>query len=221
MIIKAIIFDMDGVLVDSVESNFKSFNMVLKKYNVKLNLNESQKYIGRALSNQIEMWKKDFNIKEEIDPQEFSKEAFQYQMKLIRDELKPDEDILNLINSSKDKGIKIAVATSSTKFRAEEILKLLNIYDKLDAFVTKEDVSRHKPAPDTFLKASSLLNINPKNCVVIEDATNGIEAANLAEMFSIAKLTKYHTKEDFESIADYIFEDFSEITIEKLIEECK
>ena len=209
---------MDGVLINSGEYLFQSFNLILKRYNVELNKNDFKKYAGRSLKEQIEMWREDFNIKEEINVQEFSKESFQNELKLMKEELKPNSDILNLINSAKENGIKIAVATSSTKFRAEEILKLINVYDKLDVFITAEDVTKHKPAPDVFLKAAEKLNINPKNCIVFEDAISGIKAAKSAGIFAIAKLTTNHTKKDFEEIADYIFKDFSEITIKKLIE---
>jgi len=177
MTIKAIIFDMDGVLVDSVDLNIKSFNMVLKKYNVKLNKDNFRKYLGKSLKDQIAMWKKDFNLKEEFNTLDFSKEAFRYQLDLMKNDLKPNQDILDLIKAAKKKEIKIAVATSSTKFRAEEMLKAVDIFEELDAFVTAEDVKNHKPAPDVFLKAAELLNTEPQNCIVFEDAVNGIEAA--------------------------------------------
>lgn len=211
--LKAIIFDMDGVLLDSTQINFKSFNLVLEKYKIELNSDNIKNNLGRSLRDQLNMWKKEYpKIPQNLKLEDFSKEAFQYQMKLIKENLKPDKNIIRLIQEAKKNNIKIAVATSSLSFRAEQILKFLHIINLLDTITTAEDVENHKPNPDVFLETAKKLNVNPDDCLVIEDAINGITAAKKANMIAVAKLTKYLTKDDF-SNADYIFEDFKDITL--------
>jgi beta-phosphoglucomutase len=213
---KALIFDMDGVLVNNTKYVTIAFNQLLEKYGVHMSPKYRKKTTGRSLRDQIEMWKKDFNIKEDIDPIEFSKNAFAIELKLMREETRPNEYLLNLIKKLKENNIKIAVATSSTKDRAVELLKSIEFFDKIDTLITAEDVSLHKPNPEMFLKVAKELDVEPESCIVIEDAVNGIQAANAAKMKSIAFLTLYHSKEEFENIADLIINDFSELDFEKI-----
>ncbi len=131
----------------------------------------------------------------------------------MQEKLRPNQEINKLIDSAIRTGYKIAVATSSTRKRAEKILNLLEIKDKLNILVTAEEVEKHKPNPDIFLKTAEELNIEPKDCIVFEDAVNGIQAAKKAGMRSIAVLTEYTKKEDFENMADLVIKDFSEVDI--------
>lgn len=211
--LKAIIFDMDGVLLESEGAISKSFNMVLKKHGVKLNTNNRKKYLGRSLRDQLTMWKKEYpKIPKDLDVNTFSEEALQYQIEILGKKLAPNRAILNLIKEAKRKKIRIAVATSSSKKRARIFLNLVGILNKLDALVTADDVKRHKPHPDIFLKAAALIKVPPTNCVVIEDAVNGIRASNRAKMKSVALITRNHSKKDFGE-ANYVFSDFNKLKL--------
>lgn len=95
------------------------------------------------------------------------------------------------------------------------MLELVGVFHQLDAFVTCEDVAKSKPEPDIFLKAAEIVNIEPNDCIVIEDAVNGIQAAQAAGMKTAGKITKHHTQEEL-NIADITFEDFSEISLKDL-----
>ncbi len=218
IMLKAIIFDMDGVLVRSEGSTGKSFNMVLAKYGAYTNNTPEsrKKFLGRSLRDQLIMMKDECpQIPKDLSEEEFSKEAFQYQLEMMKEKLIPDMAILNLIASAKEKNIKVAVATSSLKYRAEIFLRLIGILDKLDTLVTAEDVENHKPNPDIFLEAVKRINVSPEDCVVIEDAINGIQAANNAKMKSVALVTENHPKEDFID-ANYTFSDFKDLKLEDL-----
>jgi beta-phosphoglucomutase len=213
---KAIIFDMDGVLIKSVDAISFSFNKVLEKYNVKLSPENREKNLGRSSRDQlIKMKKENPQIPKDLSPQQFSKEAFQYQLEILKEELVPDETTLNLIRKAKEEDIKIAVATSSSKYRAKIFLDLIGVLNKLDALVTSEDVNKHKPHPDIFLEAAKRLNVSPESCVVIEDAKNGIDGAKKANMKTIGVITKSHSAEDLK-YADLIITNFTELNIEKI-----
>lgn len=210
---------MDGVLIDSVKANSESFNLVLKRYGVKLDnrKTEGAGHRGRSLRDLLEIWKKEYTkIPKDLDFKKFQKEAFQNQLKILKKKLVPNILILNLIKKAKERKIKIAVATSSEKNRAKIFLKLLGIFDQLDALITANDVKNHKPCPDVFIKTAKKLKVLPKNCVVVEDAVNGIQAANRANMKSVAFVQNLHKRKYF-SEADYIFSDFKSLKLENLI----
>lgn len=213
--LKAIIFDMDWVLVKTNWANWKSFVKVFEKYWVDIQQSDRKKYLWRSLEDQLKMWKEEYNIKKDITLEDFQKEALWYQLEIMKDVLIPDPYVIKLVDDAKIKGIKIAVATSSEKNRAIKMLWLVWIYDKLDTFVSCEDVIKSKPEPDIFLKASDLIKIKPENCIVIEDALNGIRAAKSAWMKVVWKLWFHHTKEEF-SIADLVFSDFNEVNLSDL-----
>lgn len=213
--LQAIIFDMDWVLVNSTPYIRQSFGIMLKKYWVDISKLDRKKYLWRRLAEQIQMWKLDFDIKKNINVEDFSREAMAYQMEFMKDELLPNPDIINLIIEAKNKNIKLAVGTWSTKQRAIDTLKLIWVFDYIEILITSEDVQNGKPHPEVFLKAAKLLNIQPENCIVIEDALNGIEAAKTAEMKVAGKVWPHHTKEELQ-VADLVFENFSEITVQDL-----
>jgi len=214
--LEAIIFDMDGVLVKSEDAISLSFNKVLEKYGVKLNPENKKKYLGRSLRDQLIIMKEDNSkIPKDLNVQQFSKESFQYQLELLKEELIPDTIILNLIRKAKENNIKIAVATSSLRYRAEIFLELIGVLSNLDILVTSEDVLNHKPHPDIFLETAKRLNILPENCIVIEDAKNGIDGAKNAKMKTIGVITKNHSAEELKH-ADLIITNLTELTIEKI-----
>lgn len=134
MSFKAIIFDMDGVLIDSLDIVTESFNHALKKYNVKLTDNYRRNQIGLSLKDQIKLWEKDFNIK--IDFKSFSDDSLKIQEELSEKKIKPNKYLLEFIKILKKSKIKVAVATSSQKIRAIGMLKLIDVYNKIDSLVT-------------------------------------------------------------------------------------
>ena len=211
--LKAIIFDMDGVLIDSIGPIWESFDRVLKDGNVQFSDDYIKKNLARSLRDNLQAWKTEFGIKD-YDLMEFSKKAGEIQFELMKKE-KVNSELLALLQESKQNNIICGVATSSLRWRAEKILDLLDIKPFFQALVTADDIKNHKPAPDTFLEAAKKLNIRPEECVVIEDAGNGIDAAKNANMKTIALLTKYHSLDELKH-ADLVIKDFSELNIEKI-----
>lgn len=211
--LKAIIFDMDGVLIDSVKPIWESFNRILMEEGVHFDDEYIKKNLVRSLRDNLQAWKKEFGIKDH-DLMEFSKEAGEIQFELMRNE-KVNEDLLKLLQESNKDDINCAVATSSMRWRAEKILVLLKIKEFFSVIVTAEDVKNHKPAPGVFLEAANKLKINPEECVVIEDAGDGIDAAKNAKMKTIGLVTKYYSADELKH-ADIVINGFSEVSIEKI-----
>jgi beta-phosphoglucomutase len=212
--IEAIIFDMDGVLIDSTKYIWESFNVLLSEYGVNIPDEKIKKYMGRSMRDQIEMWKGDYGIPH-LDYHEFSEKAWKIELELMKRDIKTSGPLYDLIEDVKSKGIKLAVATSSTRSRAEKLLDLINVREYLDVLVTCDDVTYHKPHPEIFLKAAEELGVKPGYCVVFEDAKNGIKAAISAGMKSVGKLTYFHSEDEL-SASNMTINDFSEITIQDL-----
>ena len=212
--LKAIIFDMDGVLVNSTKYNKESQCIILKEHGVYISDEEYKKYLGRSLKDILKMWEAKYNI--ELPFEEFRKRNLEIQIELMKEELKPKLYISNFLKGAHKVGIKVAVATSSTRFRTELFLKLLEIKDVFDVIVCAEDVSTHKPNPEVFLKTAERLGVEPKNCVVIEDAANGIQAAKSAGMKAVGLINEFHTAEEL-SQADLVINSLEELkTLNKL-----
>jgi HAD superfamily hydrolase (TIGR01509 family) len=212
--LEALIFDMDGVLVNSTRYIWDSFNVLLKSSGVQLSDEEMKKYLGCSLRDKLRRWKEDYGIKE-YDLEEFSREAGEAELELVKKNVKPDEALITLLKEAKDYGVRLAVATSSLRWRAEKMLDLLQIRSYFNAVITAEDVENHKPDPDIFLEAAKQLGIAPGYCVVFEDAANGLEAARRGGMKCVAVKTEFQSREDLKE-ADLIITDFSEVSIGKL-----
>lgn len=212
----AIIFDMDGVLVDTTGWNTIAVNKMVKRYGFQLSTEDRRKTLGMTLADQIKIWKKHFGIKETIDPEKFKRQFERTSFRLMKDELKPDKHLLRLLLDLRRHNIKIAVATSAGSKRARKVLRLAGIYKFFKVIVTEEDVTRHKPDPDPFLKAAEKLGVAPGRCIVFEDSPNGTLAAKRGGMKSVALLTKYTKRESFSDTANAIISDFSQINIARL-----
>lgn len=204
---------MDGVLIDSIGPIWESFGKVLKDERVHFSDDYIKKNLARSLRDNLQAWKTEFGIRD-YDLMEFSKKAGEIQFKLMKKE-RVNSELLALLQESKKANVVCAVATSSLRWRAEKILDLLDIKSFFQVLVTADDIKNHKPAPDTFLEAAKKLNIKPEECVVIEDAGNGIDAAKNANMKTIALLTKYHSLDELKH-ADLVIKEFSELNIEKI-----
>lgn len=213
--LKAVIFDMDGVLIDSTKYIWGSFNIILKKFGINFSNKDIKRYLGCSLRDQLRMWKEEYNFDYSLD--KFSREAWETQFKLIKKDLHFNKSLNIFLQELKINNIKLAVATSSMKFRAEKILQVLQIRDFFDVLVTAEDVKKHKPNPDIFLEAAKQLNEKPADCVVFEDAVNGVRAAIDGGMKVVAVKTKFHTNKELKS-ANIIIKDFSAINLEKIKE---
>ena len=211
--IKGIIFDMDGVLIDSIGPIWESFSRVLKDEGIHFSDEYIKKNLARSLRDNLQAWKTEFGTKDH-DLMEFSKKAGEIQFELMKKE-KVSPSLFNLLLEFKKNGIICAVATSSLRWRAEKILDLLNIKSFFRALVTADDIKNHKPAPDVFLEAANKINVKPEECVVIEDAGNGIDAAKNAKMKTIGLITKYHSADELKH-ADIVIKDFSELNMKKI-----
>ena len=179
--IKAVIFDMDGVIIDSEPLHFESDKMVMMDYDKELTDEELDRYVG--VSNP-EMWE-DLRVRHQLSVplQDLLERQMQYKKLLFGNrELVPIEGIQGLLKELKERDVRIGLASSSAGTFISFVLGKLGLEEYFDVVVSGDDVENSKPAPDIFLKTACLLKINPSDCIVIEDAEKGVTAAKLSKM---------------------------------------
>ncbi len=212
--IKAVIFDLDGVIVESENAHIEAEKQVLLKHNLVISAEELHRYTGttaKAMFTELIAKYKLATTFEEINHQ---KEKIL--LKLLEQDAKPTRGILSLIRELKRRGIRLAIGSSSTRKLIDYVLTKLNITSLFDCVLAAEDVEHSKPNPEIFLRAATKLGVSPDLCLVIEDAKLGVEAAKSAGMKCIGYRNPHSGNQDL-SKADITTDDFSKLDIEKMI----
>ena len=205
---KAVLFDMDGVLIDSEMFYMKGTYDWISKRGFKGKLEDTFRLIGTNMEGTYnllyEMLNKKYTISEieEENRKYFLEHPIDY--KAI---LKPYvKEILVFLKEHK---IKTAVCSSSPKKTIEKALKDCEILEYFGFIVSSDEVKKSKPNPDVYLKACEFLKVSKEDAFVIEDSTRGIEAGKNANIKVIAIKDKFFGQD--QAKADYIFEDLGEV----------
>ncbi|MDG5490304.1 beta-phosphoglucomutase [Psychroserpens sp. SPM9] len=210
---KGFIFDLDGVIVDTAKYHFLAWKKLAQSIGVDFSeaQNEQLKGVSRVRSlEKILAWGN-----KTLSEDEFMKlmglkndDYLSYINKMDASEILPDvSKTLDFLIEQKQ-----AIALGSASKNATPILKKVHLFEKFEAIVDGNDVSKAKPDPEVFLIGAKLLNVKPENCIVFEDSVAGIQAANTAHMLSIGIGDKTVLHE-----ADFIVKDFTEISSEFLL----
>ncbi len=208
-----VIFDMDGVLADTGPIHFESWVKMANEIGVEF----TREFFEDTFGQQSVIITRKL-LGDEVDDKEVVKRAnlkeFYYR-EMVKDKLESLPGAIGLIKTLKDERFKLAVGSSGPPENVELLLNTLKIKKYFDVIITAAEVSRSKPEPDVFLIAAENINVKPENCIVIEDAPVGIEAAKRAGMKSIAITTTHDEKELL--IADLIVKDLSFVSIKDII----
>ncbi len=210
--IKAIIFDMDGVITETSEMHYEAWKKTAEKLGIPFDkvFNEQLKGISRraSLMKIIEQSDKRYT-EEEIQKLMFDKNEFYVSLinGYTQDDLNPG--IFELLETMKKNNLKVAIASASKS--APMLVEKMNISQFVDIIVDPATVAG-KPEPDIFLKAAELLGLKPAECIGVEDAEAGVKAIKRAEMFAIAIGDANILKQ-----ADIVFKETSCLTYEELM----
>lgn len=180
----AVIFDVDGVLVDSYDAHFKSWLKMFGEHGASFTEAEFRKTFGRTSHDIITALHGGNLTDDEIRTWDDRKEALYRE--IITKQFPAIDGAVELIHTLHETGFKLAVGSSGPPENIALTLQCLGRADLFDAVVTRVDVTRGKPDPQVFQIAAQRLGAKPDECIVVEDAPAGIEAANRAGMASVA-----------------------------------
>jgi beta-phosphoglucomutase family hydrolase len=197
---RAVIFDMDGVLVDSYQAHFESWKALAAEHGRSFSEEDFARTFGRTSRDIIEsLWGASRIAAADVERMDQRKEAL-YRERVARDF--PEMDgASDLIDALREAGFALAVGSSGPPENVDLVLARLGPRHLFDAVVTGRDVSRGKPDPQVFLLAAERLGVVPLRCLVVEDAPAGIEAATRAGMASVALLSTGRRAEDFTGVS--------------------
>lgn len=178
--IKAIIFDMDGVLIDAKEWHYEALNRALGLFGFSINRYDHLiTYDGLPTREKLKMLSLDQQLPEGLH--HFINQMKQiYTQELIHTRCKPTFQHEYALSRLQKQKYKLALASNSVRNSIELMLTRCSLYHYFEVVLSNEDVTQAKPHPEIYTKAISLLNLQPTECVVIEDNQHGIQAAKMA-----------------------------------------
>lgn len=204
--LKTVIFDMDGVLFDTEKVYLDVWTKVFENHGYKMTKEIYCKVIATGRENVKKVFKEEFGEKLPIEKMYKEKDAAL--AKELEKKIPIKDGAYELLKYLKKEKYKLALATSASKERMEKQLNQTNFKQVFDEVICRDDVNKTKPNPEIFLKAASKLNVNPKECIVIEDSTAGVKAAYKGNMTPIHVVD---LKEPDEEIKRYSYKSFDNL----------
>jgi HAD superfamily hydrolase (TIGR01509 family) len=213
--IKAVIFDLDGLIADTEEIESKSFIRLLAEHGIepKLRPNGLIHKIG-GTNTYFEDFKKEYNLEDSVENIRDKKRAY-FKEIIEKEGLLPYGGFLDLIQLLKEEKIIIALASNRSEPQVHLILEVLKVKHYFENIIGANEQRRRKPFPDVYLETAKAIGVKPGECIVIEDADVGIVAAKDAGMKVIAVPNIYTKDHDF-SRADIVVGSLSEINLNLL-----
>ncbi|MEW6235538.1 MAG: HAD-IA family hydrolase [Candidatus Omnitrophota bacterium] len=199
--IQAVIFDMDGVLLDSEPFISEAAVRMFAEKGFAVKHEDFIPFVGAGENRFLGGVAEKYGIV--LDIEKDKKRTYEIYGEIIIGRIEPLPGVYEFLGHCREKGLKMAVATSADAIKLHQNLTELKIpQETFDACVTGSDVERKKPFPDCFLAAAEKLGVLPENCLVVEDAVNGVKAAKAAGSKCLALTTSF-TREQL-SQADWI-----------------
>ncbi len=205
MDVKGVLFDLDGVLVKSMEQHLEAWQYAFKEWDAEIRPEHFYQLEGRGVKSVVEELVKRFGLDPSLQPILMEKK-----IKYYNSIFKPEfyDGLFDLLDFLKEQKIPIAVVTGGDRDR---VRKLLDTYfkDYFSGVVSSDDVENTKPYPEPYLKGSEILNLKPEECIVVENAPLGVRAGKQAGMFVIGVTTT--VTPDILHEADIIVKDMYEL----------
>ena len=214
--IKAVIYDMDDLMVNSNPLHIQASEKVFRKYGIdleKIPQNIRSGFIGMRVADILRFVVDYFNLV--LDFEKLRKQRSKIFFSLVAKELKAMPGLMQSLEFFKKNNFKIALASSGTKEYINLVLKKFKLAKYFDVVVSGDDVKFGKPDPETYLIACKKLQIMPKKIIVLEDATKGIEAAKTAGCICIAVKNPYTLKQNL-AAADLIINSLTDLNSKTL-----
>ena len=212
---EAVIFDMDGVLIDSEPIHIGIEKQLFDKLGIDVSETVHRSYMGASNEFMYSDLRSRFNLSESVTELIESDELFRSDYFHRLDTIPANDGLISLLGQIKTAGLKLAVATSSSPEIANLLLNKCGIAPFFDAIVTTSEAGKSKPSPDVYLLAAKKIGVSPEDCIVFEDSPNGLLSAKSAGMFCVVIQSDSGLIQKL-SKADYLIQSFTEITLTRL-----
>ena len=213
--IKTVIFDMDGVIVDTEPVHHFAYNQHFKQLNIEVSPEMYASFTGNSTKNIYERLKAIYELEHDVQT------LVEAKRNLFNDAFDNKEDLYlldgveELIKDLHSNGIQLVLGSSSAKVTINRIFNRFNLHRYFSHIVSGEDFPKSKPHPAIFQHAAYLAQTPVENCIVIEDSTNGILAAKAAGIYCIG-YDSFHSKMQDYSNADLVIRHFNELNFDKI-----
>lgn len=207
--IKALIFDMDGLLVDSEPIQFETSKLLFHRHGHQFTVRHLRKFLGVRLVDELTALKHYWKLSPGVSALQMErKDIF---LKLVQQKLPLSEGAIELLHFLRKVSLPIGLGTSADRWFVDEVMEKFGIKHYFDVIVDADGVKQGKPNPEVYLRVAEQLKISPENCLVLEDAVNGVAAAKNAGMMCFAVPNLYTPKEYYQE-ANQIFQSLWEVT---------
>jgi beta-phosphoglucomutase family hydrolase len=211
-ITRAVIWDMDGVLVDTAPFHLKTWQETFQKKGVTFTEDDFRRNFGQRADAIVRNTLGQALSQDEVDA--IVEQKNRNFRRAVRHSIKPLPGAIELIKLLAESGFRIALASSAPVENIRLLTETLGIYHLFQSIISGRDVPESKPSPQLFLLAARRLGVAPENCVVIEDAIAGVTAARRAGMHCVA-VTSTNSRERLQE-ADLIVDTLESVTVEEL-----
>lgn len=213
--LKAVIFDMDGVIIDSEPMHHKAYYDMFNEVDIKVSKEFYESFTGQSTINICKRLCDHFSLIESPETLVGLKRKHYKQFFESNSSLTLIDGVLDLIKEYHSNGLTLVLASSAAMTSINQIFDRFELEQYFVAKLSGGDLKQSKPHPEIFINAVQAAGYSKNECIVIEDSTNGIEAAKGAGVFCVG-FDSFHSKNQDYSKADLVIKDFKEISFNKI-----
>ncbi len=213
--LKAVLFDMDGVIVDTEPLHHRAYKMMFDDVGIEVSDAMYRSFTGQSTRGICEFLCNHFELTLEPIVLEKGKRAHFTKLFFEDPDLQLLEGVEDLIKNYHANGLTLVLASSASMFTINNVMKRFNLDPYFKDKLSGADLKASKPHPEIFIKASKAAGVSNSECFVIEDSTNGIIAAKEADIFCVA-YKSVHSKDQDYTRADMLISDYQDICFDKI-----
>ncbi|MEN7548091.1 HAD family phosphatase [Rapidithrix thailandica] len=208
-----VIFDMDGVIIDSEPIHMEIEQAMFDAYNIRLTEAEHTGFVGTSTKNMWQTLKEKFALAPTVEELVYQNRKYFLDYLKSHPAIQPIEGVRPLVEALSTMGHTLVLASSAGRENIETVLERLELTGHFPVQVSGDELPHSKPHPEIFLKAAGLVKVLPEHCLVIEDSANGVKAAKAAGMKCIGFQNPNSGNQDLRK-ADLIVKKMTEVTLD-------